>query len=114
MLKRVRDFAQVKAQGKIDEKTIIQALEMLEIDHLGLDRLDRKILLTIAEKFSGGPVGIKTVAAATNEEIGTIEDVYEPYLMQIGFINRTPKGRVLTDLAYQHLRINNKNKGKLF
>lgn len=115
LLKRVRDFAQVKADGNISKKVILDALDMLEIDHLGLDKLDRKIISSIANKFSGGPVGIKTIAAATNEEVETIEDVYEPFLMQIGFINRTPKGRVLTDLAYSHLNINNpKREGQLF
>lgn len=103
LLKRVRDFADVKYQGIVDRNVVLKALKMLEIDELGLDCTDRKILLVIAQKFSGGPVGIKTIAAATGEETDNIEDVYEPYLIQIGFINRTSRGRVLTNLAYRHL-----------
>ncbi|EKD56438.1 MAG: hypothetical protein ACD_58C00191G0005 [uncultured bacterium] len=114
LLKRVRDFAEVKNAGRVSNNSLQDALDMLEIDHLGLDKTDRKILLAIANKFNGGPVGVKTIAAATSEEIDTIEDVCEPYLMQIGFINRTPKGRILTDLAYQHLGLNNNQPKGLF
>jgi len=105
LLKRVRDFTQVKNAEKITESLARQALENLEIDELGLEPTDRHILTTIAEKFAGGPVGIQTLAAATMEEIETIEDVYEPYLLQIGFLARTPRGRVVTEQAYKHLGI---------
>ena len=102
LLKRVRDFAQVKYDGVITREVASFALDLLEVDKLGLDQNDRNILLTIMEKFSGGPVGLDTLAAAIGEDGGTIEDVYEPYLVKNGFINRTPKGRVVTDLAYRH------------
>lgn len=102
LLRRVRDFAQVEADGTITEDVARKALEMLEIDPLGLDEIDRKFLLTIIEKFDGGPVGVNTLAAATSEERSTLEDIYEPYLMQIGFLNRTPRGRMATALAYKH------------
>lgn len=104
ILKRVRDYAQVKAGGTINGVVAGEALAMLDIDEFGLDRTDRKILTAIIEKFRGGPVGVETIAAATSEERETIEDVYEPFLLQIGFLERTPKGRKVTDLAYQHLR----------
>ena len=104
-LKRVRDFAQVKYDGKITREIASQALDLLEVDRLGLDNNDRSILLTIIQKFSGGPVGLDTLAAAIGEDAGTIEDVYEPYLIKNGFINRTAKGRVVTDRAYQHIKI---------
>ena len=103
LLKRVRDYAQVKADGTITENLAKEALAMLEIDELGLDEIDRKLLKTIIEKFSGGPVGLNTLAAATGEEMDTVEDIYEPFLMQLGFLNRTPKGRTVTRLAYEHL-----------
>ncbi len=103
LLKRVRDFAEVKADGKITETLAKQALDMLEIDDLGLDEIDRKILSTLIEKFSGGPVGLNTLAAATNEEMETLEDIYEPFLIQLGFLNRTPRGRMATKLAFTHL-----------
>jgi Holliday junction DNA helicase RuvB len=102
LLRRVRDFAQVEAQGVITHEVAQKALEMLEIDQLGLDEVDRKLLLTIIEKFDGGPVGVNTLAAATSEEKSTLEDIYEPFLMQIGFLHRTPRGRVATTLAYKH------------
>ena len=105
LLKRVRDYAQVKANGKINTDITEQALEMLAVDKFGLDEIDRKILETIITKFSGGPVGLNTIAAATGEEQATIEDVYEPFLIQLGLINRTPKGRVATDLAWKHLKL---------
>ncbi len=101
-LKRVRDFAQVKYNGHISKEVAKFALDLLEVDSLGLDQNDRNILFTIMEKFSGGPVGLDTLAAAIGEDAGTIEDVYEPYLVKNGFINRTPKGRVATDLAFTH------------
>lgn len=102
LLRRVRDFAQVEGQGVITNDIAKKALEMLEIDSLGLDEVDRKFLLTIIEKFGGGPVGVNTLAAATSEEPSTLEDIYEPFLMQIGFLNRTPRGRIATPLAYKH------------
>jgi Holliday junction DNA helicase RuvB len=105
MLKRVRDFAQIKADGKINREVARQALERMEVDEQGLDPMDRKLLLTIIEKFGGGPVGIETVAAAINEERETIEDVYEPFLIQSGFLDRTPRGRTATSLAYEHFKI---------
>ena len=105
LLKRIRDYAQVKGDGSIDKEVARKALAMLQIDPLGLDEIDRQILEAIVEKFSGGPVGLKALAAATSEEVDTIEEVYEPYLMQIGFLDRTPQGRVATKNAYQHLGI---------
>lgn len=104
-LRRVRDFAQVIGNGVIDKKIAATALERLEVDELGLDGVDRKMLTSIIKSFSGGPVGLETLAATIGEESVTIEDVYEPYLMQIGFINRTPRGRCVTHLAYEHLGI---------
>ncbi|SHI51132.1 Holliday junction DNA helicase subunit RuvB [Geosporobacter subterraneus DSM 17957] len=103
LLKRVRDYAQVKGDGVITLQMARDALSMLEIDELGLDSVDRNILLTIIEKFDGGPVGLDTLAASTGEERNTIEDVYEPFLLQMGFLQRTPKGRIVTKLGYEHL-----------
>nr|WP_312578149.1 Holliday junction branch migration DNA helicase RuvB [Sedimentibacter sp.] len=103
LLKRVRDYAIVKSDGIIDTETADKALKMLEIDGTGLDKLDRRILNTIIEYYKGGPVGLETLAASIGEEKGTIEDVYEPYLLQIGFINRTPRGRIVTELGYRHV-----------
>ncbi|NLY85161.1 MAG: Holliday junction branch migration DNA helicase RuvB [Tissierellia bacterium] len=105
LLKRVRDYAQVLGQGIITWEVAKKALEILEIDDLGLDNVDRKLIMSIIENFEGGPVGIDTLSAVTGEERGTIEDVYEPYLLQIGFINRTPRGRVVTKKAYEHFGI---------
>ena len=102
-LKRVRDFAQVKYDGEITEEVAAMALDLLEVDRYGLDAIDRNILITMIEKFSGGPVGLDTLAAAIGEDSGTIEDVYEPYLIKNGFINRTPKGRTVSEKAYHHL-----------
>jgi holliday junction DNA helicase RuvB len=102
ILRRVRDFAQVKADGCITLQVAREALKMLEVDPLGLDKMDRKILLTIIEKFSGGPVGVEALSVALGEEKDTLEDVYEPFLIQCGFLNRTPRGRVATALAYGH------------
>ncbi len=105
LLKRIRDFAQVQYDGKIDYEVARASLDRMEVDKMGLDRSDRLILTTIMEKFAGGPVGLDTLAAAIGEDAGTIEDVYEPYLIQNGFINRTPKGRVATQLCYKHFGI---------
>ena len=104
LLRRVRDFAQVKGSGRIDLEIARYALEALNIDKYGLDEIDNKILLTIIDKFNGGPVGLNTIATAMNEDAGTIEEVYEPYLIKEGFINRTPRGREATMLAYNHLK----------
>ena len=109
LLKRVRDFAQVKYDGVITEEVANFALDLLDVDKYGLEQLDRTILLTIIEKFSGGPVGLDTLSAAIGEDSGTLEDVYEPYLIKNGFLNRTPKGRVATDFAYGHLGIVKEN-----
>lgn len=103
ILKRVRDFAQVKYDGVITEKVAATALDLLEVDKMGLDHIDRNILFTMIEKFKGGPVGLDTLAAAIGEDAGTLEDVYEPYLLKSGLLNRTPRGRVVTDSAYHHL-----------
>lgn len=103
LLKRVRDYAQVKGEAKITAAVAQQALDHMAVDPLGLDDLDRQILRIIIEKFKGGPVGLNAIAAALQEEMGTIEEIYEPFLMQLGFLARTPRGRVVTDAAYQHL-----------
>lgn len=103
ILKRVRDFAQVRFDGRITEAVANTALDLLDVDKLGLDQTDRNILFTMIEKFNGGPVGLDTLAAAIGEDSGTIEDVYEPYLIKNGLITRTPRGRVVTDLTYRHL-----------
>lgn len=105
LLKRVRDFAQVKKNGKIDKEIAKEALDMLEVDNRGLDNIDRQFLIALIEKFSGGPAGLNTLASSLSEEMDTIEDVIEPFLLQIGFINRTPRGRVATESAYRHLDI---------
>jgi Holliday junction DNA helicase RuvB len=103
LLRRVRDFAQVKGSGRIDRTIACYALEALNIDRYGLDEIDNKILLTMIDKFKGGPVGLTTIATAMSEDAGTIEEVYEPFLIKEGFIKRTPRGREVTDLAYKHL-----------
>jgi Holliday junction DNA helicase RuvB len=105
LLRRVRDFAQVRGDGKIDLPTAQKALQMLEVDQYGFDEIDRKLLLTIIEKYQGGPVGVNALAAALAEEPDAIEEIYEPFLIQIGFLNRTPRGRIATPLAYQHFGI---------
>jgi len=105
LLKRVRDLAQVRADGIITKKVADEALSMLDIDPIGLDNIDKRMLLTIINVFGGGPVGLETLAATIGEDPGTIEDVYEPYLLQLGFINRTPRGRMVTRLAYEHYNI---------
>ncbi|MBQ1526368.1 MAG: Holliday junction branch migration DNA helicase RuvB [Lachnospiraceae bacterium] len=102
LLKRVRDFAQIRYDGRITHENAVTALDLMDVDKLGLDRVDRNLLLTLIEKFGGGPVGLDTLAAAVSEDSGTIEDVYEPYLIQNGFLNRTPRGRVATKAAYEH------------
>jgi len=105
LLRRVRDYAQVKGDGRIDHAIAKKALDAMRVDRRGLDEIDHKLLLTIIEKFNGGPVGLETLAATIGEEAGTIEDVYEPYLLQIGFLQRTPRGRVVTRDVYEHFRM---------
>lgn len=105
LLKRVRDYAQVKSDGVINQKIADEALSFLEVDSLGLDKTDCRLLYTMITNFKGGPVGLDTISAVIGEDTNTIEDVYEPYLMQIGFLNRTPRGRVVTEMAYKHLKI---------
>lgn len=104
LLHRVRDYAQVKGNGRIDAETAVAAMKMFEVDEIGLDLMDRQYLLTIMDKFQGGPVGLNTLGVALGEDTETIEDIFEPFLIQIGFLNRTPKGRVATPLAYRHLK----------
>ena len=110
LLKRARDFAQVKGKENIDEEVLQDAFGLMEIDEMGLDDSDRRLLRAIIEKHGGGPTGIETLAATLSEDIGTIEEVIEPYLMQIGFLKRTPRGREVTEKGYQHLNIPTKNK----
>lgn len=107
ILKRVRDFAQVRFDGIITDEVAKTALDLMDVDRLGLDHIDRNLLFTMIDKFDGGPVGLDTLAAAIGEDAGTIEDVYEPYLIKNGFINRTPRGRVVTEFAYKHLQHGN-------
>jgi Holliday junction DNA helicase RuvB len=115
LLRRVRDYAQVRSAGKIDLPTAQAALQMLEVDKYGFDEVDRKLLLAIIEKYQGGPVGVNTLAAALAEEPDAIEEIYEPFLIQIGFLNRTPRGRVATQLAYEHFGITpNRRQSSLF
>ncbi len=114
LLKRARDFAEIMGNGVIDEETANFALSKMEIDHLGLDSIDRLILSTMIKNYNGGPVGLETIAAAIGEEAVTIEDVYEPYLMQIGFLSRTPRGRTVTPAAYEHLGIAMPGQQQLF
>ncbi len=114
LLKRVRDYADVKADGTVTERLAYDALDLLEVDALGLDTVDRKILATIISKFGGGPVGLGTLAAATSEEEATIEDVYEPFLMQLGFLERTPRGRMTTDRCHEHLGVSLDSASRLF
>ena len=105
LLKRARDFAQINDHGIIDAEIAAQALSMIEVDEIGLEPTDRHLLRTIIEKFGGGPIGVQTMAAAISEEVQTIEDVLEPYLLQIGFLERTPRGRKATRLAYEHMNV---------
>ncbi|MDR3559110.1 MAG: Holliday junction branch migration DNA helicase RuvB [Candidatus Pacebacteria bacterium] len=114
LLKRVRDFAQIKNHLSINSAVAQEALSMIDVDHQGLEPADNQILRVIIEKFGGGPVGLGTIAAATSEEIKTIEDVYEPYLIQLGFLARTPRGRIATEAAYEHLGIKYTSENKLF
>ncbi len=114
LLKRARDFAEVQGSGMIDENIADYALEKMEIDNMGLDNIDRILLKTMIQSYNGGPVGLETIAAAIGEEAVTIEDVYEPYLMQIGFLGRTPRGRVVTPAGYEHLGIDMPGQQKLF
>ncbi len=115
LLRRVRDYAQVRSGGKIDLTTAQAALQLLEVDRYGFDEIDRKLLLTIIEKYQGGPVGVNTIAAVLAEEPDAIEEIYEPFLIQIGFLNRTPRGRVATHLAYEHFGITpNRRQSSLF
>ena len=103
LLKRVRDFSEVEGAGEITKEMARRALALLEIDHLGLESTDRRLIETIIRNFNGGPVGLQALAAATSEELETIEDIYEPYLLQIGFLQRTARGRIATRFAYEHL-----------
>ena len=104
-LRRVRDYAQVRADGVVDAGVAEKALDLLEVDRFGLDEIDQKIMLTVLEKYGGGPVGLSTIAASIDEEQGTIEEVYEPYLMQMGFLDRTPRGRVGTERGFEYFGI---------
>jgi Holliday junction DNA helicase RuvB len=105
LLRRVRDYAQVRASGHIDLEVAHRALDLLEVDRFGLDEIDQKIMMTVLEKYGGGPVGLNTIAASIDEESDTIEEVYEPYLIQLGFLNRTPRGRIATDQAWDHFKV---------
>ncbi len=105
LLRRVRDYAEVRADGKVNERTARTALDLLEVDRFGLDEIDQKIMLTILEKYGGGPVGLNTIAASIDEEADTVEEVYEPYLLQMGFIDRTPRGRMATDRAFEYFGV---------
>ena len=105
LLRRVRDYAQVRSAGHVSLKEALTALDMLEVDRFGLDEIDQKIMMTVLEKYSGGPVGLNTISASIDEEASTIEEVYEPYLMQLGFLDRTPRGRIATDRAYEYFGI---------
>jgi Holliday junction DNA helicase RuvB len=104
LLRRVRDYAEIRADGVITGDVAREALRMMEVDELGLDRTDQRLILTIIDKFGGGPVGVETLAASISEEVETIEDVYEPFLMQLGYLARTPRGRVVTPAAYAHFK----------
>jgi len=110
LLKRVRDYCQVKGNGYIDLEVCQEAFKMMEVDELGLDHVDRKLLLTVIQKFKGGPVGLNTLSAATGEDIDTILNVYEPYLLQLGFLDRSPRGRIVTESAYKHLGLEHHSK----
>lgn len=115
LLRRVRDFAQIKGNGIVDIEISLMALEALNVDKYGLDEMDNRILVTIIDKFKGGPVGLSTIATAVGEQAGTIEEVYEPFLIKEGFITRTPRGREVTDASYKHLgRRNTRDEGTLF
>jgi len=105
LLRRVRDYAEVRADGRITRAVAMEALEMMDVDHYGFDEIDRRLMLTILEKYNGGPVGVGALSAAINEEVDAIEDIYEPYLIQIGFLDRTPRGRMATRQAFEHFNI---------
>jgi Holliday junction DNA helicase RuvB len=105
LLRRVRDYAEVRAAGRVDSEVACLALDLLEVDPYGLDEIDQKIMRTLLEKHGGGPVGINTIAASIDEEADTIEEVYEPYLIQLGFLDRTPRGRMGTDLAFEYFKV---------
>jgi Holliday junction DNA helicase RuvB len=111
LLRRVRDYAQVRAAGSIDLEVARKALDLLEVDRFGLDEIDQKIMMTVLEKYGGGPVGLNTIAASIDEEPDTIEEVYEPYLMQLGFLDRTPRGRMATDRAFEYFQVPRKVRG---
>jgi Holliday junction DNA helicase RuvB len=111
LLRRVRDYAQVRAAGHIDLEVAQRALNLLEVDRFGLDEIDQKIMQTVLEKYGGGPVGLNTISASIDEEPGTIEEVYEPYLIQLGFLDRTPRGRVATERAFEHFQVPRKMRG---
>jgi Holliday junction DNA helicase RuvB len=111
LLRRVRDYAQVRAAGKIDLEVAQRALDLLEVDRFGLDEIDQKIMQTVLEKYGGGPVGLNTIAASIDEEPDTIEEVYEPYLIQLGFLDRTPRGRVATDRAFDYFQVAHRMRG---
>jgi Holliday junction DNA helicase RuvB len=113
LLRRVRDYAQVRAAGHIDKDVAEIALNLLEVDRYGLDEIDQKIMLTLLEKYSGGPVGVNTIAASIDEEAATIEEVYEPYLIQLGFIDRTPRGRMGTDRAFEYFGVSRRGRNGL-
>ena len=108
LLRRVRDYAQVRADGRITQPVAQTALNLLDVDRFGLDEIDQKIMITILEKYRGGPVGVNTIAASISEEADTIEEVYEPYLIQLGFLNRTPRGRMATDQAFEYFQVKRK------
>jgi holliday junction DNA helicase RuvB len=111
LLRRVRDYAQVRAGGHVDLDVARRALDLLEVDRFGLDEIDQKIMLTILEKYNGGPVGLATIAASIDEEPDTIEEVYEPYLMQLGFLDRTPRGRCATERAFDYFKVPRRARG---
>jgi Holliday junction DNA helicase RuvB len=111
LLRRVRDYAQVRAAGHVDLDVAKKALDLLEVDPLGLDEIDQKIMVTVLEKYGGGPVGLNTIAASIDEESDTIEEVYEPYLMQLGFLDRTPRGRMATDRAFEYFQVPRRVRG---
>jgi Holliday junction DNA helicase RuvB len=111
LLRRVRDYAQVRAAGRVDAEVARKALDLLEVDRFGLDEIDQKIMLTVLEKYSGGPVGLNTIAASIDEEPDTIEEVYEPYLIQLGFLDRTPRGRMATERAFEYFKIPRRIRG---
>src|SRR4051812_23831780 len=110
LLRRVRDYAQVRSQGHVSLREALTALDMLEVDRFGLDEIDQKIMMTVLDKYSGGPVGLNTISASIDEEASTIEEVYEPYLMQLGFLDRTPRGRVATDRAFEYFKVPRRNR----